>query len=257
MRLEAITVRLPGPRRFVLGPLDVEGPDDRPWVILGPAGAGKSTLLRVLGGALRPNSGRITGVGAGEETGYLPQLPERALAGRNLAEDLCGEIRPTGEARAALRGALAAVGLAHLSLSRRSRTLSLGERRRLTLALLHLSARRHWALDEPDAGLDWEGRDQLAGWVASRPPSHRLWLATHRWELYRGSRPFILVLSRGKLLAMGESAQVLAQSIVLESLGLSQTGVPATPAPGTPDGGVTGQKHIVPPGSGAAALGDN
>ena len=220
MRLEALSVRLAGPRRFVLGPLDVEGPDDRPWVILGSAGAGKSTLLRILGGALRPKSGRITGLEGGEETGYVPQLPERALAGRNLAEDLCGEIRPTGQTRVALRAALGAVGLSHLSLSRRSRSLSLGERRRLTLALLHLSPRRHWALDEPDAGLDRGGREQLVEWVASRPPSHRLWLATHRWELYRGCRPFLLVLSGGKLLAAGESAQVIGEAGVRESLGL-------------------------------------
>ena len=253
MRLEGLTVRLPGPRGFVLGPLDIEGPDDRPWLILGPAGAGKSTLLRILGGVLRPSSGQVGGVRPGVETGYLPQLPERALAGRNLAEDLSGEIRPTGEARAALRAALLAVGLAHLSLSRCSRELSLGERRRLTLALLYLSPRPHWALDEPDAGLDRSGRDQLAGWVASRPPARRLWLATHRWDLYRGSRPFLLVLSGGRLLAAGESTQVIARPEVRESLGLGETGGSGEPWAGEAVSGGSARRNSPRGPSGGAS----
>jgi ABC-type multidrug transport system ATPase subunit len=217
MRFEAVSYRPPGPRRFELGPLDVEGPDDRPWLLLGPAGSGKSTLLRLVGGVLRPHSGRILGFHPGRDTAYLPQLPERALAGRNLAEDLCGDIRPEAATRTRLRQALAAVGLEGMPLSRRSRRLSTGERRRLSLALLYLSSARHWALDEPDAGLDAGGRGSLEDWLVSQK-GRRLWIATHRWALYRRFDPWTVILSSGKVMAMGGIDAVFEKPGVRELL---------------------------------------
>jgi ABC-type multidrug transport system ATPase subunit len=217
MRLDALIYRAPGPRGFVLGPLSLEGPDDRPWLILGPAGSGKSTLLRILGGAIRPAGGRILGLVPGKETAYLPQLPERALTGRNLAEDLCGEVRPPAATRVLLRSALGSVGLEGMPLSRKSRRLSTGERRRVSLALLHLSSAPHWAIDEPDAGLDASGRRSLEGWLRSQR-ARRLWIASHRWTLYAPLAPWSVVLRSGTVLAAGPLAEVTARREVLELL---------------------------------------
>lgn len=209
MRFRALTYVPPGPGGFRLGPLDLEGPDDRPWLILGASGAGKSTLLRLLGGALRPTRGRIEGSRSGGDAAYLPQLPERALAGRNLAEDLCGEIRPRAETRSRLRETLRVVGLEGMPLSRRSRDLSAGERRRLALGLLLLAGHPHWALDEPDAALDRPGTERLLELLARGPGGGRLWIATHRFELYAPLRPWCLVLDRGGLVAGGELGEIL------------------------------------------------
>ena len=218
MRFEAVFYRAPGPRRFELGPLDLEGPDDRPWLVLGPAGSGKTTLLRLLGGGIRPRSGRVLGLEPGRESAYLPQLPERALTGRNLAEDLCGEVRPEAATRARLRKALALVGLEGMPLSRRSRRLSTGERRRLSLALLHLSTATAWALDEPDAGLDAEGRKSLEAWLSGGEEGRRLWIASHRWGLYEGMKPWTLVLDSGNLLSAGSLETVFREPRVRELL---------------------------------------
>jgi len=226
MRFEAVSYRPSGPRRFELGPLDFEGPDDRPWLLLGPAGSGKSTLLRLLGGVIRPRSGRIVGLEPGRESAYLPQLPERALAGRNLAEDLCGEVRPEAATRARLRVALAAVGLEGMPLSRRSRRLSTGERRRLSLALLHLSPASSWALDEPDAGLDASGRASLEAWLGAEV-GRRLWIASHRWTLYEWMNPWTLILGSGKVVAAGPIEAVFREPRVRGLL--------------LPDGGSTGK----------------
>ena len=217
MRFEAVSYRPPGPRRFELGPLDVEGPDDRPWLLLGPAGSGKSTLLRLLGGVIRPRSGNIRGLEPGRESAYLPQLPERALAGRNLAEDLCGELRPEAATRTRLRAALSAVGLEGMPLSRKSRRLSTGERRRLSLALLYLSPASSWALDEPDAGLDASGRASLLGWLSAQE-GRRLWIASHRWSLYERMNPWTLILESGKVIAAGPIEAVFRSPSVRELL---------------------------------------
>jgi ABC-type multidrug transport system ATPase subunit len=218
MRFEAVSYSPPGPRRFELGPLDVEGPDDRPWLLLGPAGSGKSTLLRLLGGVIRPRSGRILGLTPGLESAYLPQLPERALAGRNLAEDLCGEVRPEAATRTRLRAALSAVGLEGMPLSRKSRRLSTGERRRLSLALLYLSPASSWALDEPDAGLDASGRAALHGWLSGEVGGRRLWIASHRWSLYERMNPWTLILESGKVMAVGSIEAVFRSPKVRELL---------------------------------------
>ena len=229
MRFEALFYRTEGHHPFELGPLTLEGPDDRPWLLVGPAGSGKSTLLRLLGGVLKPRSGCMRGLDPAREGAYLPQLPERALAGRNLAEDLCGEVRPVAEMRVQLREALAAVGLEGTALSRKSRHMSTGERRRLCLALLHLSSAPCWAIDEPDAGLDVLGREQLRVWLRDRR-DRRMWIATHRPEVYDPMDPWTLVLEGGKVRNSGPLREVSALPEVRDLL----SGVQAAPLHAVP-----------------------
>lgn len=221
MRFRGLTYAYPGAGGFRLGPLDVEGPSDRPWLVLGPSGSGKSTLLRLLGGSLRPGGGTVDGVAPGRAA-YLPQFPERALAGRNLAEDLCGRLRPDQAERRRLRAALRAAGLEGLPLSRRSRSLSAGERRRLALALMVLSNYEAWALDEPEAALDAEARRSLLALLGDRRGRGPLWIGTHRFAAYGGLRPWAIALSDGEMVAYGELEAVLANPRAARALSLSQ-----------------------------------
>jgi ABC-type multidrug transport system ATPase subunit len=217
VRCERLAYRHPA--GFQLGPIDLDGPDDRPWLVMGRSGSGKTTLLRLLAGWLRPTSGRVD---RSPGAAYLPQLPERVMAGRNLAEDLCGQIRPPREARARLREALGAAGLRGIPLSRRSRDLSLGERRRAALALLLLSRRNDWALDEPDAGLDASGREGLVDLLGSRSAGggRRLWVATFRFELYGRLAPWGVVLEAGRVAATGSLGELVSGPRARTALGL-------------------------------------
>ncbi len=219
MRLRGLRFRYPG-SGFELGPVEVEGPDDRPWLILGGTGSGKTTLLRLLGGSARPTAGEIIPALAGAETAYLPQLPERVLGGRNLAEDLSGSMRPERELRARLRAALAEAGLEGVPLSRRSRELSQGERRRVARALLILSGRRHWALDEPEAGLDAGARRHLMDLLMarSRRGEGALWVATHHFEAFAPMEPWVLVLDQGRPIATGNLKDVMELAAVRQAL---------------------------------------
>lgn len=220
MRLQGLVVRYPA-GDFTLGPLDLDGPVDRPWLVVGASGSGKSTLLRVLGGRLAPTAGGIERREDYRDAAYLPQFPERALAGRNLAEDLSGQVRPGGETRSRLRRALEETGLAGVPLSRRSRELSGGERRRVALALVMLTLCKFWALDEPDAALDREGEAHLIeALFRSRRAGTTLWIASHRPEIYRSLDPWLVVLESGQLVGTGDLEWVESNPRAREALSL-------------------------------------
>jgi energy-coupling factor transporter ATP-binding protein EcfA2 len=209
---------------FQLGPFDLGGDPHRPWLVLGESGSGKTSLLQLLAGSGEPGT-RGSPLPSAARPAYLPQLPERALAGRNLAEDLCGDVRPPLAKRLELRRSLEDVGLQGIPLSRRSRDLSAGERRRVAVALLRLSPSRVWALDEPEAGLDLSGRGLLAQRLASwwgDGSLRGLWIATHHFELYARLRPQVLVLAGGGLVAQGELEEVLAREDVFGALELGR-----------------------------------
>lgn len=222
MKLEALRYRHRS--GFTLGPLTVEGPRNRPWLLLGPTGSGKSTLLRLLGGRLRADGGRVAGGPPADRRAYLPQLPERALAGRHLAEDLTGHPRPTAVQRRHAREALREVGLGGVSLARHRSALSAGQRRRVTLALVFGADWDAFGLDEPDAGLDRTGvRGLLTLLERQLEGRQRLcWIATHRHALYRGIDPFVIVLDRGRLVGYGDSRDVLSRKKVAEVLRLDE-----------------------------------
>ena len=132
--------------------------------LVGANGAGKTTLLRALAGALVPQSGRAWCDRAFAPVGYLPQLGGLvagldAYANVAFALEACGWPRARREATA--RGALHAFGVAELGATRVDR-MSVGQARRVALAAAFAPAPTALLLDEPEAGLDGEGRARLA-----------------------------------------------------------------------------------------------
>jgi heme exporter protein A len=150
-------------------------------VVRGRNGAGKSSLLAVLAGLLRPEAGRVSLAGDPEAVpaeamnfvGHRDGLKAALTAAENLAfaQAVLG-LAGLGP-RAALEGlgigALADIPVAYLSA---------GQRRRVGLGRLLVSARPIWLLDEPAAALDAASQETLGGLMATHLASGGLIVAT-------------------------------------------------------------------------------
>ena len=153
-------------------------------ILAGRNGAGKSTLLRLLAGLVRPDAGRLLW----NETDALADRTEHgarvALLGHQdalkpgltAAENLAFAARLSGRD---VGEALAALDLEELA-ELPARMLSAGQKRRLALARVSLSAAPLWLLDEPTLGLDDMAVERLGALLARhRDAGGMIVAATH------------------------------------------------------------------------------
>jgi heme exporter protein A len=153
-------------------------------VLAGPNGSGKSTLLRLLAGLVRPAAGLVLWDGAdafadlaghGSRVAYLGHQ-DAVKPGLTVAENLRFAAAISGRSIVA---ALEAVGLESLA-DLPARMLSAGQKRRLALSRLVLSAAPLWLLDEPTLGLDTRSIERLGRLLAAhRDDGGMVVTATH------------------------------------------------------------------------------
>jgi len=173
-------------------------------VVFGANGAGKSTLIRLLATLSRPSRGTLEILGV--DAGRVPQQVRPALGLLGHQSYLYGDLSASENLvlYARLYGvpapvpaaatALATVGLTAVG-ARPVRTLSRGMQQRLGLARATLHRPALLLLDEPDTGLDGEGRDGLARLVADgRAQEQTVVLTTHdiAWGVALCDRAVIL-----------------------------------------------------------------
>ncbi len=147
----------------LFGPLDFSVDAGEALLVRGDNGVGKTTLLRVLAGLLRADEGmlEIEGQAADRESraraiAYLGHLPafKADLSSLENLEFLCA-LHGRRDGRD-FEAAMATVGLAGYE-DAPARTLSAGQKKRLSLARMWLSPAPLWLLDEPYANLDLDG----------------------------------------------------------------------------------------------------
>ena len=153
-------------------------------VLAGPNGSGKSTLLRLLAGLVRPAAGLVLWDGAdafadlaahGARVAYLGHQ-DAVKPGLTVAENLRFAAAIYGRSIVA---ALEAVGLESLA-DLPARMLSAGQKRRLALSRLVLSAVPLWLLDEPTLGLDTRSIERFGRLLAAhRDDGGMVVTATH------------------------------------------------------------------------------
>jgi iron complex transport system ATP-binding protein len=212
------------------------------WVILGPNGAGKTTLLQLAAGRIHPTTG-VAGV-LGEVLGAVdvfelrPRigLSSAAMAERLPADELVRDVVVTAsygivgrwhesyEAldRARAASLLNALGAGHLS-ERTFGTLSEGERKRVQIARALMTDPELMLLDEPAAGLDLGGREDLVarlGALAADIEAPALVLVTHHVEEIPPSFTDVLLMREGRIVAAGPVEIVLTAANLSETFGL-------------------------------------
>lgn len=242
IRVERLThVYAPGTpaQRVALREVNLEiAPGERVG-ILGPTGSGKSTLIQHIAGLLKPTAGQVLldGVPAHAPTpeararrrqvGLAFQYPEQqifettvfrevAFGPRNLGLD-------EGEVARRVRWALETVGLAPEAFGERIPfALSGGEMRRVSLASVLALLPRVLILDEPTAGLDPRGREDLLARLDAwqRETGATLIVVSHHLDEVARLVDRVVVLREGRVVADGPARALLGDGDLWRSLGL-------------------------------------
>ena len=151
--------------RTVLAGLDLELSGEGISVVLGPNGAGKTLLLRLLAGLLPAHGGSIFWGNSARPDGRLAMVFQQPMLLRlsvltNVEFALRSQTLSAGERKARTLAVLERVGLAHRARDS-ARLLSGGERQRLALARAWAMRPRLLLLDEPTASLDPSATEQV------------------------------------------------------------------------------------------------
>ncbi len=181
---------------------------------LGPNGAGKTTTIRIMSGLLKPDSGRVI---TGNATGHMSVgvCPQHIVIWDNLT---CSEqIRFMGrmyemtsdEISRKSNELIGALGLNDVK-NRLAKNLSGGMKRRLNIALALVHSPDLLFLDEPQAGLDPQGRVMVREYIRSVRNRTTVVLTTHDMEEAEKLSDRICIIDRGKILALGTASEITA-----------------------------------------------
>ena len=236
-----VTLRRGG--RVLVGPVSWQVELDERWVVIGPNGAGKTSLLRMAAAMEYPSSGTATVLG--ERLGRVDMAELRQRVG--LSSSALAQRIPDGEvvrdlvvsAGYAVLGrwreryddvdyeraldTLESVGGEHLA-DRTYGTLSEGERKRVLIARSLMTDPELLLLDEPAAGLDLGGREELIARLAdlaADPDAPALVLVTHHVEEIPPGFSHCLVLAEGTVVAAGLLRDVLTADTLSAAFGQS------------------------------------
>jgi len=224
-----------------LDDVTLEIPDGEFWGIIGATGSGKSTLIQHMNGLLKPTSGQVLVDGVDlasrgadlkqirQKVGLVFQYPEHQLFGETVYEDVAfGPRNLKLDASEVERRVLRALELVGLDESFRDRSpfgLSGGQARRVALAGVLAMEPKVLILDEPTAGLDPRGREEILSLVRSFPGlGMSVVLVSHSMDDVAQLADHVVVMHRGRVYMQGTPSELFRRKAELEAIGL---GVPA------------------------------
>ncbi|MFA5576676.1 MAG: energy-coupling factor transporter ATPase [Tissierellaceae bacterium] len=210
--------------------------------LIGHTGSGKSTLVQHLNGLIKPTSGDIIVDGVNiadkdanlkeirQKVGLVFQYPEHQLFEETVYRDIAFGPKNLGlkeeQVEKRVMEAMELVGLEYTSLKDRSPfELSGGQKRRVAIAGVIAMKPKVLILDEPTAGLDPRGRDEILGEIQKLYKKEKITiiLVSHSMEDIAKLVDRILVMHRGKIEMDDKTREVFKRADELEKMGL---GVP-------------------------------
>jgi len=202
--------------------------------LVGENGAGKTTLTKLLNGLLRPKAGSITVEGQDVASrsvaemarlvGYAFQNPDDQIFERSVRDEVGfgpkAMGRSTDQVKQVTEDALQRTGLANQA-EIHPHDLGLPERKWVTIASALAAEAPVLVLDEPTLGQDWPGRQRLIGLVRDLAGLGRLILVvTHDMDFVAEACPTTVVLTRGKVVYQGQTANAFDDEKLLVQAGL-------------------------------------
>lgn len=207
--------------------------------LIGHTGSGKSTLVQFLNGLMRPTEGLVLFNGENifekkyplktlrQKVGLVFQYPEHQLFEETVLKDICYGPKNMGlgkeEQIDSARRAMALVGLSESYEEKSPFELSGGEKRRVAIAGVLAMNPECLILDEPTAGLDPAGRDDILGTVRELSDKENIAvvLVSHSMDDVAVYAERLLVMNSGELVYDDTPRNVFRHYKELEKMGLS------------------------------------
>ncbi len=206
--------------------------------VIGHTGSGKSTLMQMLNGLIKPTSGKVFLDGKDIHTdkkslrnvrfrvGLVFQYPENQLFEETVRRDIAFGPHNMGLPEEAIekrvKSAAAFAGLKPELLDRSPFDLSGGEKRRAAIAGVIAMDPEVLILDEPTAGLDPMGREDLLSQIDAyhKSRNNTVLLVSHSMEDIAGIADRVLVMNHGECVMLDTTQNVFSKAAELEKIGL-------------------------------------
>lgn len=225
--------------QYALRDINFEIQDGEFVGIIGHTGSGKSTLIQHLNGLIKATSGKIYFNGEDiyapgydlkklrQKVGLVFQYPEHQLFEVDVLSDVCFGPKNQGlsvdEAKERAKEALHLVGLDESYYEKSPFELSGGQKRRVAIAGVLAMKPQVLVLDEPTAGLDPKGRDEILDRVAELREDTKMTvvLVSHSMEDVAKYVSRLMVMNAGQKVFDGTPKEVFKHYKELEKIGLS------------------------------------
>ncbi|MDZ7970791.1 MAG: ABC transporter ATP-binding protein [Nostoc sp. DedSLP03] len=239
LEFEQVYYTYSGAQQSALNGLTLKIPSGKRCALIGQNGCGKTTLFLLANGLYKPNFGVVRWRGEllsynrnylgnlRQKVGLVFQDPEQQLVASTVEEDisygLCNLGLPEPEIKVRVEQALVEFELTALA-ERPVHHLSLGQKKRVSIADVMVLQPELLVLDEPTAYLDIKHTRNL---IATLKKIHRdgttLLMATHDLDLVYRWADWVFVMDKGRLMLEGKPQDVFSQRTLLSELEL---GVP-------------------------------